>query len=292
MNYTQQRTKLRAVLAGSKCLSPACVYDPISARVAESVGYEIAVLPGSDASTTTLAAPDLDGSAIVLTLTEFAEQIRRIMRVSNLSLFADADNGYGNAFNVMRTVQEFEHSGIAGLSIEDTVLPTPFGLGNNKAAMISTEEAVSKLRSALEARSDPSLVIAARTNALKAEGLEAAIARAKAYAATGVDTVIIVGLKTLNELDAIHAAIDLPIMLGAVPESMKRDDLAARGARILSRGHHTPLPAVIKTLHDIYKHLYADAPPSALRGQIATDEEIDRIRHDDTYRKWEQKYLR
>src|SRR6187551_4065065 len=123
MDHTEERKRFRAVLDGSKCLSPASVYDPLSARVAESVGYEIGMLAGSVASNTTLAAPDL----IVLTLTEFADQVRRIMRASNLSLIVDADHGYGNALNAMRTVQELEHAGVSCLSIEDTVLPTPFG---------------------------------------------------------------------------------------------------------------------------------------------------------------------
>ena len=82
MNHSEQRKKLRAILAGSKCLSPASVFDPPSARVAEAVGYEIGMLAGSVASNTTLAAPDL----IVLTLTEFSDQVRRIMRAANLSL--------------------------------------------------------------------------------------------------------------------------------------------------------------------------------------------------------------
>ena len=112
MNHTEQRKRLRALMAGSKCLSPASVFDPLSARVAEAVGYEIGMLAGSVASNTTLAAPDL----IVLTLTEFADQIRRIMRVSKLSLIVDADHGYGNALNVMRTVQELEHAGVSALS--------------------------------------------------------------------------------------------------------------------------------------------------------------------------------
>src|SRR5512132_3430049 len=123
MNHSEQRKRFRAVLAGTKCVSPASVYDPLSARLAESVGYEIGMLAGSVASNTTLAAPDL----IVLTLTEFADQIRRIMRAANLSLIVDADHGYGNALNVMRTVQECEHAGVSAMSIEDTALPTRFG---------------------------------------------------------------------------------------------------------------------------------------------------------------------
>src|SRR5512132_1534987 len=172
MNHSEQRKRFRAVLAGTKCVSPASVYDPLSARVAEAVGFEIGMLAGSVASNTTLAAPDL----IVLTLTEFADQIRRIMRVSKLSLVVDADHGYGNALNVMRTVQELEHAGVSALSIEDTVLPSPFGQAEGKESLISIEEGVGKLRAALAARSDPSLIIVARTSAVKTEGIAGAVA--------------------------------------------------------------------------------------------------------------------
>ena len=96
MRHTEQRKRLREVFAGKQCVSPASVYDGLSARVAESVGYRIGMLAGSVASQTTLAAPDL----IVLTLTEFADQVRRIMRASDLSLIVDADHGYGNVMFV------------------------------------------------------------------------------------------------------------------------------------------------------------------------------------------------
>ena len=110
MKETELRQRLRAVLAGSKCVSPADIYDPVSARVAESVGYEIGALTGAMASISTLATPDL----MVLTLSELASQIRRIRRVSDLALLIDADHGYGNALNVMRTVEELVSLGYTG----------------------------------------------------------------------------------------------------------------------------------------------------------------------------------
>src|SRR2546423_9440405 len=143
MNHTERRKRLRNIFGGNQCYSPASVYDALSARVAENVGYEIGMLAGSVASNTTLAAPDL----IVLTMTEFADQIRRITRASTLSLLVDADHGYGNALNVMRTVEELEHSGVSAMSIEDTVLPTAFGRKEGAAdELISKEEMVGKLK--------------------------------------------------------------------------------------------------------------------------------------------------
>jgi oxaloacetate decarboxylase len=287
MNHTEQRNKLRALMAGSKCLSPASVFDPLSARVAETVGFEIGMLAGSVASNTTLAAPDL----IVLTLTEFADQIRRIMRVSKLSLVVDADHGYGNALNVMRTVQELEHAGVSALSIEDTMLPTPFGQAEGKETLTSIAEGVGKLRAAVAARSDPSLIIAGRTSALKVEGVEGTVARARAYEATGVDAIFIVGLESLEQLDAIHAAVKLPIIVGSAPASLKREDLAARGARILLQGHQ-PVAAAVKALHETYAHLYNGGAPADLKSKIASPQEMERLIGGESYKQWQREYLR
>ncbi|MBM3358143.1 MAG: oxaloacetate decarboxylase [Betaproteobacteria bacterium] len=287
MNHTEQRKRLRAVLAGSKCLSPASVYDPLSARVAETVGYELGMLAGSVASSTTLAAPDL----IVLTLTEFADQIRRIMRASRLSLIVDADHGYGNALNVMRTIEELEHAGVSAMSIEDTALPARYGQAEGTDELISTGEMTGKLRAAVAARRDASLVIAGRTAALKVEGTEGAVARAKAYAATGVDAIFIVGLETLEQIEAIYAAVKLPIIVGTAPPSLKREDMAARGARILLQGHQ-PVAAAVKALHETYAHLYSGGAPADLKSRVASPQEMERLVAGETYRKWQREYLR
>jgi carboxyvinyl-carboxyphosphonate phosphorylmutase len=287
MNYSEQRNKLRAVLGGTKCVSPASVFDPLSARVAESVGYQIGMLAGSVASNTTLAAPDL----IVLTLTEFAEQIRRIMRVSKLGLLVDADHGYGNALNVMRTIQELEHAGVSGMSIEDTALPVRFRQPEGTDELISTEEMMGKLRAAVAARSDPGLVIAGRTAALKVEGTAGAVARAKAYAATGVDAIFVIGVETLDQVAAIQDAAHLPVIVGSAPASLKREDLAARGARILLQGHQ-PVAAAVKALHETYTHLYNGGAPADLKSRVASAQEMERLVAGDDYRKWLREYLR
>lgn len=287
MNHTEQRKRLRAVFAGTKCVSPASVYDPLSARVAEAIGYEIGMLAGSVASNTTLAAPDL----IVLTLTEFADQIRRIMRASRLSLIVDADHGYGNALNVMRTVQELEYAGVSAMSIEDTALPTRFGQAEGADELISTEEMVGKLRAAVKARQDPSLVIAGRTAALKVEGTEKAVARAKAYAATGVDAIFIVGVESLDQVEAVHHSAKLPVIVGSAPASLKREDFAARSARILLQGHQ-PIAAAVKALQETYTYLYNGGAPADLKSKVASPQEIERLVNGEAYKQWQRDYLR
>src|ERR1700751_4443724 len=119
MHWTNRRERFRAVLAGDRCVHPGSVFDPISARIAEEIGFEVGMFAGSIASFTVLGAPDL----IVLTLSEFAEQAYRINRAGGLPLLVDADHGYGNALNVKRTGEELETSGVGGVRIEDHELP-------------------------------------------------------------------------------------------------------------------------------------------------------------------------
>ena len=181
MHWTDRRTRFREVLNGNRCVHPGSVYDAISARIAEDLGFELGMFAGSVASLTVLGAPDL----IVLTLSEFAQQAYRINRAGKLPLMVDADHGYGNALNVKRTVEELETAGIGGMSIEDTELPTPFG--TTKPRLTSIAEGVGKMKAALAGRQDPLLAIAGRTSAIQITGLDDAIARGQAYEAVGVD---------------------------------------------------------------------------------------------------------
>ena len=152
MRWSKRREAFRALFAGDRCVHPGSVFDPLSARIAEELGFEAGMFAGSVASLTVLGAPDV----IVLTLSEFAGQAYRINRAAELPLMVDADHGYGNALNVTRTVEELEAAGVAGLSIEDTLLPQPFG-AHDKTQLISLEEGAGKMRAALAGRRDPAL---------------------------------------------------------------------------------------------------------------------------------------
>ena len=121
--YHERRERFRAHFAEGRCLIPASIFDPFSIRLAQDIGFEVGMVGGSSASLAVLGAPDL----IVLTLTEFADQCRRMSRAADLPFAVDADHGYGNAMNVRRTVEELEAAGVAALSIEDTVLPLYHG---------------------------------------------------------------------------------------------------------------------------------------------------------------------
>src|SRR6202046_5109258 len=175
MHWTNRRERFRAVLAGDRCVHPGSVYDAISARIAEEIGFEVGMFAGSIGSFAVLVAPD----RIVLTLTKFAQQAYRINRAGKLPLMVDADHGYGNALNVMRTIQELETAGVAGIMIEDTVLPRTFR--ETKPGLISIEEGIGKMRAALAAREDKALTIIGRTSAAAFSSVADAVARGKAY---------------------------------------------------------------------------------------------------------------
>src|SRR3954464_4450690 len=177
MSFSKRRDALRSIIAGSAWIRPGSVYDAISIRIAEDLGFEMGMFGGSVASLAVLADPDIT----LITLTELSEQMRRMSRAAALPVLVDADHGYGNALNVRRTVQELETAGAAGLTIEDTLLPQAFGQA--RMQLISLEEGVGKMKAALDARRDPSLVIIGRTGAASVSSVDDAIVRAKAYQA-------------------------------------------------------------------------------------------------------------
>ena len=284
MQWSDRRRRFRAVLAGDRCVHPGSVFDPISARIAEDLGFEIGMFAGSIASFTVLGAPDL----IVLTLTEFAAQAARICRAGTLPLLVDADHGYGNALSVMRTVQELEAAGVAALTIEDTDLPQRFG--ETRQRLIPLQAAVGKMRAAVAARRDADLVLFARTSAAAIAGVEEAVVRVRAYAETGVDGIFLVGLKTRAELETITAGVRLPIVLGgAGGELSDRHYLASRGVRIALQGHQ-PFMAAVQAVHDTLKALREGASPSQLRG-IAGPELMRQVTREADYRRWMTDFL-
>ncbi len=241
MRWTRRREYLRELLSGEKCYHPASVFDPMSVRIAEDLGFEMAMFAGSVASLTVLGAPD----HIVLTLSEFADQGRRICRSAELPLVVDADHGYGNALNVMRCVEELEAAGISALTIEDTDLPIVHG-SQNSTRLLSVEEGVGKMRAALEARVDPNLVIIGRTSAFGISSSQDALERAKAYEAAGVDALFMLGLKNHQQIELLNSEINIPLMLAGFSDL---DFLSANGVRICLQGHH-PIKASVQAVYD------------------------------------------
>jgi oxaloacetate decarboxylase len=284
MDWTDRRERLRSVIAGSRCIYPGSVYDAISARIADDLGFEAGMFAGSIASFTVLGAPDI----VVLTLTEFAQQAYRINRAGKLPLLVDADHGYGNALSVKRTVEELETAGVAAMTIEDTSLPT--GYGASGPALIPIAAGVGKMKAALAGRQDKRLVIVGRTSAMAITGVADTIDRLKAYEEAGVDMLFMAGVKTRAQLDAVAAAVKLPLFLGSPgAELYDLDYLSARNVRICLQGH-LPFMAAVNAVHETLKALRAGTPPADIKAVASPDLMKQVTRHAD-YARWSKEFL-
>jgi carboxyvinyl-carboxyphosphonate phosphorylmutase len=180
------RARLRELLAAPAPLIAPGAYDALSARLIEQAGFDAVYMTGFGTTASLLGRPDVG----LLSGAEMVDNARRIVAAVDVPVIADADTGYGNAINVLRTVQLYEQAGVAGIQLEDQVMPKKCGHMSGKA-LIGADEMVGKLRAAVEARTDPDLLIIARTDAVAVQGLDEAIGRAKAFADAGADLLFV-----------------------------------------------------------------------------------------------------
>ncbi len=183
---SQARSRLRELLAGPAPLVAPGAYDALSARLVEQAGFDAVYMTGFGTSASQLGRPDVG----LLSGAEMVDQVRRLVEAVDRPVIADADTGYGNAINVIRTVRAYEQAGVAALHLEDQVMPKKCGHMSGKV-VIPAEEMVGKIRAAVDARRDPELVLIARTDAAAVHGLDDAIARARAYAEAGADVLFV-----------------------------------------------------------------------------------------------------
>ncbi|TBU87281.1 isocitrate lyase/PEP mutase family protein [Phytopseudomonas dryadis] len=279
-SHHELRRAFRSLLTSDACYHTASVFDPMSARIAGDLGFEVGILGGSVASLQVLAAPDF----ALITLSEFVEQATRIGRVSRLPVIADADHGYGNALNVMRTVVELERAGIAALTIEDTLLPAQF---NRKSTdLISVAEGVGKVRAALEARVDPDLAIIARTNA-GVLSIDEVIRRTVAYQQAGADGICMVGVEDFAHLERIAEHLSVPLMLVTYGNPQLRDNarLASLGVRIVVNGHAAYF-AAIKATYDCLRE-----QRDAVASDLSASELSHKYTQPEDYMAWAEDFM-
>ena len=212
MSKTQQ---LRRLVEAPDLLMAPGAYDALTAKCVEQAGFDAVYLTGAGVSYSTLGAPDLG----LVTFTEMAERAARMAEATTLPIIADGDNGYGNAINVMRTVRAYERAGIAAIQLEDQQLPKRCGHMAGKR-LVTVGEMVGKLKAALDARRDPDFLIIARTDARGVEGLEAAIARAQAYAEVGADVIFVESPHSVDELAAVGRQINKPLLANMVEKGL------------------------------------------------------------------------
>jgi carboxyvinyl-carboxyphosphonate phosphorylmutase len=203
-----QRPGLREQFeAGEMVLAPGC-YDALGARLVEEAGFPAAYMTGFGSAASLLGRPDIG----LMTLSEMVDNARRIVQAVEIPVIADADTGYGNAINVIRTVREYESAGVAGIHLEDQVMPKKCGHLEGKE-VVPAAEMVAKVSAAVAARRSPDFLIIARTDARAVEGLEAALARGRLYREAGADALFIEAPQSTEEIEAVARSFaDVPLL--------------------------------------------------------------------------------
>ena len=223
--------RIRDLVAGDTIVMPG-VYDALTARIAARVGFDIVFISGYSVSAARLGEPDFG----FLTQTEMADTARAVCRVSRAPVIVDADTGYGNALNVMRTVRDLQEAGAAGIFLEDQVWPKKCGHMAGKR-VVETTEHVAKIRAAVDARGERDLFVVARTDARQPLGLEAAIERCLAYKEAGADALFVEAPQSIEELERVAEALPAPLVAnmierGATPQ-LTRGELRELGYALI-----------------------------------------------------------
>ena len=228
------RKKLRAIMAGKKLvLMPGC-YDALSARVIEAEGFEGVVAGGYAAVGSLLAQPDMGQS----NMRDYASHYGRVCDAVEIPVYVDADTGFGGVNNVRQMVRAFEAAGVSGLFISDQVFPNRCGYLPGKQ-IIPTEQMLAKLKAALDARRDPDMFIAGRTDAVAIEGLDAGIERCQRFMEVGVDMAKPMGADTIPEIKRVLREVGGPHMAtlsnAAGPKARSLEDLEQAGVCAATR---------------------------------------------------------
>jgi 2-methylisocitrate lyase-like PEP mutase family enzyme len=258
--------EVRARLRDGRPLVMPGVYDALSARIAARAGFEVIFISGFGVSATQLAEPDFG----VLTQSEIVDAAQRVCRAVQCPVLVDVDTGYGNAVNVIRTIEEVRRAGAAGVFLEDQVWPKRCGHMRGKR-VISVGEQVQKLRAAVHARGDGDCFIVARTDARQATGLDDAIARALAYRDAGADALFVEAPQSVDELREIGRRLPPPLVAnmverGATPE-LHVDELAAMGFQLIVYPL-SGLFAATRAMEDAYTVLRRDGSSKAMRDKM------------------------
>jgi 2-methylisocitrate lyase-like PEP mutase family enzyme len=288
-------TRLRELLArGPTLYAPGC-YNAMSARVLEAAGFEAIYMTGYGTSLSLTGLPDVG----LTTMSEMVANARYIAQAVRIPLLADADTGFGNAVNVIRTVREYIAAGVAGIHVEDQVSPKRCGHVAGRL-VIPIEEAVGKIRAAVDARNDvdPDFVLVARTDARGASGgsLDEAIRRANAFIEAGADLAFVEGPTTADEVKRIVREVKGPVfynMTGVSPRFTLEEMRAMKIAMCISP--NAMLRSALAAMHDLAAAMKAEGPVAETRfmqgfkdhplGDLHTFAGFDQIRE------WEREYL-
>ena len=282
--------RLRELLNSGQTIVAPGAFDPLAARLVEEAGFAAVYMTGFGTSAALLGRPDVG----LLTMTEMADSAGRIAACVDIPLIADADTGYGNPVNVIRTVGAYEAAGVAGLHIEDQVAPKKCGHMDGKL-VIGADEMAQKVKAAVDARTDPDFVIIARIDARAVEGLESALDRARRYRDAGADVLFIEALVSEAEIEAAAAVFpDVPLLFnwaeGGKTPPVSLDRLTELGYRIVIFPIGTLLAATA-AMRRILKEIATSGTPASLLDELPTFGEFTDFIGLPEVREIEQRYI-
>jgi 2-methylisocitrate lyase-like PEP mutase family enzyme len=280
--------RLKDLLARRAAITVPGAANALFARVIEDLGFEAVYVTGAGVANMLLGAPDIG----LTTMTEVSEAVAAIADAVSLPLIVDADTGFGNAVNMVRTVRTLERAGASGIQIEDQVFPKKCGhfAGKN---VIESGEMVQKIKAAVDARRDQSLQIIARTDARAIEGLDRALERANAYIAAGADVTFVEAPTSLEELARIAKELPVPqvanIVFGGKTPDPGRDKFAELGFAIVLYAN-AALQAALKASYDVLGALKTEGSLKSVGDRLATFDERQRSVAKDVWDAREARY--
>ncbi len=264
--------KFRKLVAESKPLQIVGTVNAYSAIMAEKVGHQSIYLSGGGVAASSLGVPDLG----ITTLSDVLEDAKRITQATTLPLLVDVDTGWGGTLNIARCVRDMTNSGVAAIHIEDQVAQKRCGHRPNKA-IVSTNEMLDRIKAAVDAKTDPSFVIMARTDALALEGIESAVDKATAFAEAGADMIFPEALNTIEQYREFSDSLNVPILaniteFGQTPLFSKEELFEAGVDMVLY-----PLSAfraMSKAALNVYQHILQDGHQKNVLESMQTREEL------------------
>ena len=287
MSSLSAGARLRAAVESERPLQLVGAVNAFSALLAERSGFQAIYLSGAGVANASLGVPDLG----ITSRNDVCEDVRRITSATELPLLVDADTGWGAAFNIARTTTDLTKSGAAGMHLEDQVAAKRCGHRPGKQ-LVATAEMVDRIRAAVDARSDASFVIMARTDAHAVEGQEAALERALAYVEAGADMIFAEALTSLEEFRQFTASVRVPVLaniteFGKTP-LFTREELHAAGVRLVLY----PLSAfraAARASLEVYAAIRRDGTQASVLEKMQTRAELyDVLRYHDYERKLDE----
>ena len=287
----KRSTQLRKLIKGNRIIVAPGAFDALSARLIEQAGFPAVYVTGAGVASSRLGVPDIG----LTTMNEVLETAKNIVSVTNIPVICDADTGYGNALNLMRTTQEFERIGVAAIQVEDQITPKRCGHTEGKQ-LVSMEEMVKKIEAFKYAKQTEDFVLIARTDAIAVNGFENAIERARAYAQAGADVLFVEAPRTIEEMKRIPELLsEVPLLVNMVEGGGKTPllpvrELEAMGFRIAIYPASAWM-AAIKAIQGVLRELKEHGSTDGFSEHMVSFQEMFEVVGLAQYRALEAKYL-